>query len=63
MAYSITTATIRTGIPPQTIRNLEKRGVIGPLARDHYGRRVLTDADLDALRVYAAQRDGMREAA
>lgn len=55
--YAISTASIMVGIPTQSIRNLERRGVVGPFLRDSYDRRLLTDRDIDALKAYAANRN------
>lgn len=61
--YTTSTATRMTGVPPTTILGLEKRGVIGPFQRDSIGRRLLTDDDIEALKVYAAERLAKRDAA
>lgn len=60
--YGISVASFLTGIPTQSIRNLERRGVVGPFLRDSYDRRLLTDRDIDALKAYAATREERRAA-
>lgn len=60
--YTTSTATRMTGVPPTTILGLEKRGVLGPFQRDSIGRRLLTEADIAALKAYAAERAARKAA-
>lgn len=60
--YTTSTATRMTGVPPTTILGLEKRGVLDPFQRDSIGRRLLTEADIEALKAYAAERAARKAA-
>lgn len=53
-----TTSTAARAVPIAvgTLIGLEKRGVIGPFARDAAGRRLLTEADVAAIREYLRAR-------
>ena len=54
--YTLTGAAQALSIPPATLRDLERRGVVGPFQRDSASRRLLTPADLDAVRHYLETR-------
>lgn len=42
----------KLGIPTNTLIGLERRGVVGPFQRDAAGRRLLSEADISAVRKY-----------
>ena len=51
-----TSASIKLGIPKNTLVDLERRGVVGPFMRDAANRRLLTEDDLAAVRTYLERR-------
>ena len=53
---TVTAAAQRLGIPPSTLKDLERRGLVGPFLRDSGGRRLLTSADVEAVRHYLEAR-------
>jgi DNA-binding transcriptional MerR regulator len=53
---TLSTAAQKLNMPPATLRSLEERGVVGPFQRDAVGRRLITEADLAAVRRYLDSR-------
>jgi DNA-binding transcriptional MerR regulator len=51
--HGISSAARQIGCAEDTVRRLDKRGVIKPI-RDSAGRRQLSDADIEAARQYLA---------
>jgi DNA-binding transcriptional MerR regulator len=52
--HGISSAARQIGCAEDTVRQLDKRGVIKPI-RDSGGRRLLSDADIAAAREYLSQ--------
>lgn len=50
----------KRGIANSTLLGLERRGVVGPFQRDASGRRLLSQADIDSVRVYLERRDAAK---
>lgn len=53
---TVTAAAQQLGIPPSTLKDFERRGLVGPFLRDSGGRRLLTSADVDTVRHYLQTR-------